>query len=196
MAENDNDQKLPAKATDDDIRKALDNEESQNENDPKTFVYLKSSSIISILIIVIISLICMLTTILLIKTVLYSRGFTRRLSIYFGFTSNHTINESTLTFWTPKSIYDEQPIETIAIIISNSSSPYSSPPSHSSTVLLSDTEKKAQIIFRNIILPSLFFISIPCGILAFYMRRYPNHYPAWGARPKRKTKKYITIELK
>ncbi|CAF3601769.1 unnamed protein product [Rotaria sp. Silwood1] len=187
MKENDNDQKLPAKATDDDIHKVLDDEKSENNNEDESnsFVYLKSSSIISILIIVIILLICILTISLLIKTILYSRGITHRLSNYFGFTSNQSFNESILTFWTPKSIDNEQTIETTIVTTSSSSL------SSSSAVLLSNSEKKKKIIFRNIILPSLFLVSIPCGILAFYIRRHLNHYPAWGSRPKRNTKQYI-----
>jgi len=185
MEENDEDQTSPAKATDEDIRRELIEIENTAEDEDQTFVYLKSSSIISILIVVIISLVCILATSLLIKTILQSHGITRTLSVYFGFTPNRTIDESILTFWQPKSIYDEQPIETTTTIINSSSS--RPPPS----VLLT----KAQKVFRNIILPSLFLLSILCGILAFYMRLHHQYYPAWGARPKR-SKQYVTIELK
>jgi H+/Cl- antiporter ClcA len=192
MEENDEDQVLPAKATDEDIRKELGKDEKctndEGEEEEDTFIYLKSSSIISILIIVIISLVCILTTSLLIKRVLYSHGITRRLSIYLGLTPNRTIDESILTFWQPKSIYDEQPIATSTTIINSSSPP---PPPTLST----NTGKKAQTIFRTIILPSLFFLSILCGIFAFYMRLHHHFYPAWGARPK-KPEQYVSIELK
>jgi hypothetical protein len=191
MEETDEDQTLPAKATDEDISKALGNENDakNNEEEQDSFIYLKSSSIISLLIIVMISLVCILTTGLLVKTVLHSHGITRTLSIYFGFKPNRTIVESKLTFWAPRSIYDEQPIETITTIISSSSS-HRPPPR-----ILSDTEQKAQSIFRTIILPSLFLASILFGILAFYMRLHHHYYPAWGARPKR-PEQYVTIELK
>jgi hypothetical protein len=194
--ENGGDQTSPAKASDEDIGNELDDEinKAEDEEDDEiegTFVYLKSSSIISILIIVIISLVCILATSLLIKTILQSHGITFRLSVYLGLAPNRTIDESVLTFWSPKSIYDEQPIETSTTIISSSSY---RPPSPSS-VLLSPTERKAQKIFRNIILPCLLLLSIICGILAFYMRLHHNYYPAWGARPKR-PEKYVIIELK
>jgi hypothetical protein len=136
---------------------------------------------------VIISLVCILTTSLLIKTALHSRGITRKLSTYFGFTSNRTMDESILTFWQPKSLEDEQPIETITTIIDTSSPP--------SPIVSTSTERKAQRIFRNFILPSLLLSSIFCGILAFYMRLHHNRYPAWGARPKR-PEQFVTIELK
>jgi hypothetical protein len=189
MEENDENETLPAKATDEDIRKEIDDDQNKADDDD-TFVYLKSSSIISILIIITVSLVCILATSLLIKTFLHSHGITRTLSIYFGFKSNRTIDESILTYWPPKSLYDEQPIEISTTMITSSSS---RPPSPS--LILSPTEKKAQKIFRNIILPSLLFLSILCGILAFYMRLHHYRYPAWGARPKR-PEKYITIELK
>jgi uncharacterized membrane protein len=190
MEENDDNETSPAKATDEDIRRELSVDQKTVDDKDETFIYLKSSSIISILIIVIISLVCILATSLLIKTVLHSHGITRKLSIYFGFTPNRTIDESILTFWQPKSIYDEQPIEITTTIINSSSSP---PPPPS--IVLTNTEKKAQRIFRTIILPSLFLLSIVCGILAFYMRLHYHYYPAWGARPKR-PKQYVTIELK
>jgi len=142
-------------------------------------------------VIVMISLVCILATSLLIKTALQSHGITRTLSVYLGFTPNRTIDESILTFWSPKSISNEQPIETTTTIINSSSS---RPPS-SPSVLFKSTGKKAQMIFRTIILPSIFLLSILCGILAFYVRLHSSHYPAWGARPKR-PEKYVTIELK
>jgi predicted PurR-regulated permease PerM len=192
MEENDKDETLPAKATDEDVLKELGDDENTNEDcevEQDTFVYLKSSSIISILIVVIISLVCILATSLVVKTILQSRGITHSLSVYFGFTPNRTIDESILTYWEPKSVSDEQPIETIPTII-NSSSSTRPPP-----VVLSHAEKNAQTNFRNIILPSLFLLSILFGFLAFYMRRHHHHYPAWGARPKR-PERYETIELK
>jgi hypothetical protein len=195
MEENNEDQQLPAKATDEDIRRQISVVENSDNGEPEldTFVYLQSSSVISILIVVIITLVCILATSLLIKTVIQSRGITRTLSIYFGFQPNRTIDESILTFWAPKSIYNEQPIETDDTItttaIISSSLPLPPP------VLLSQTEKKAQTTFRTIIVPSLLLLSIFCGILAFYMRLHNNYYPAWGARPKR-PEQFVTIELK
>ncbi|CAF0902498.1 unnamed protein product [Rotaria sordida] len=191
MEENDNDENLPAKATDEDIRKELDSVTNEN-NTQDPFIYFKSSSIISILIIVIISLVGILTISLLIRTILHSYGITRRLSMYFGFTPNYTIDESTLTFWTPKNIYDKQSFETTTITVSSSSSHSTSSPA----VILNNTEKKAQTIFRIIILPTIFLLSIPCGILAFYMRRRLHYYPAWGARPKKRAEPYIIMALK
>lgn len=189
--ENDEDQTLPAKATEEDILKEINDDENKTEvEENDTFVYLKSSSIISILIIVLITLICILATSVLIKTVLHSHGITHTLSVYFGFTPNRTIDESTLTYWSPHSIYDEQPIEITTTIINSSST---NPPPSVSPVILTPSERKAQKIFRNIILPTLFLLSIFCGILAFYLRLH--HYgPAWGARPKCPDK-HITIEL-
>jgi hypothetical protein len=179
------DQTLPVEKTDENTHKTGDGEQKEDE-EGDTFIYFKSSSVISILIIVIISLVCILTTSLLIKTALHSHGITRSLSAYFGFLPNRTIDESILTFWQPKSIDDKQPIETITTIINSTSSrPPPPPPSIG----------KAQKIFRNFILPSLLLSSIFCGILAFCMRLHHDRYPAWGARPKR-PKQYVTIELK
>lgn len=192
--ENDEDQTLSAKATDEDILKVVNDDHNKAEDEEgDTFVYLKSSSIISILIVVIITLICILVTSLLIKTALHSHDITRRLSVYFGFTPNRTIDESTLTYWPPQSVYDEEPIETATAIITSSST--GPPPSSFPSVILSPTERKAQKIFRNIILPSLLLLSIFCGILAFYMRLHHHYYPAWGARPKG-PEQYVTIKLK
>jgi hypothetical protein len=84
MEEHDEDQTLPAKATDEDIRKELGDEENSNDDckvEHDTFIYFKSSSVISILIIVIISLVCILATSLVIKSILQSHGITRTLSI-------------------------------------------------------------------------------------------------------------------
>ena len=167
--------------TDEEVKDEGEEEEEVNDS----FIYFKSSSIISILIIVIISLVCVLATSLLIRTALHSRGITRRLSLYFGFTSNRTMDESILTFWQPISIKDEQPMETIPTIIDSSPPP----------IVLTAKERRAQKLFRNFILPSLLLSSLICGILAFYMRIHHDRYPAWGARPKR-PKEYVTIELK
>lgn len=148
------------------------------------FVYFKSSSIISILILVIVSLVCVLTTSILVRSALYSHGIARTLSIYFGFQSNRTIDESVLTFWAP----ERQPIETRPATISSSSTRPPPP------ILLSRSEKKAQVIFRNIVLPCLFVVSICCGVLAYQLRRHHHFYPAWGARPK-KPSHHITLAL-
>ena len=164
MEENDDERVLPAKATDEDIAKILGDQKPVEDEEGETddaFVHLKSSSIISILVIVMITLVCILATGLLINTILRTHSITRTLSAYFGFKTNRTIDETTLTLWEPKSA----------------------------------REKKAQIIFRNFILPALFLLSVFCGIFAFYMRRHHQYYPAWGARP-RIPERYITLELK
>ncbi|CAF0885456.1 unnamed protein product [Adineta ricciae] len=177
MEENDDEQVLPAKATDEDIAKILGDQTPVEDGEGETddaFVHLKSSSIISILVIVMITLVCILATGLLINTILRTHSITRTLSTYFGFKTNRTIDETTLTFWEPKTIFNKQPIETTttATIISSSSS--SRPPQYILTLFLS---------------------SVLCGIFAFYMRRHHQYYPAWGARP-RIPERHITLELK
>ncbi|CAF1168989.1 unnamed protein product [Adineta steineri] len=189
MEDKDDDQALPTNTTEESSHDKEDNDNEDDDDD--SFIYFKSSSIISILIIVVISLVCVLATGLLIRRILHAHNITRTLSVYLGFTPNRTIDESKLTFWAPKSIYDEQPIEILTAMINSSTSQRPPPP----PIILTSTEKKAQTIFRTIILPILFLLSILCGILAFYMRRHHYHYPAWGARPKR-PEQYVTIELK
>ncbi|CAF0981760.1 unnamed protein product [Adineta ricciae] len=194
MEENDDEQVLPAKATNEDIAKVLGDQESVEDEEganDDVFVHLKSSSIISILVIVMITLVCILATGLLINTILRTHSITRTLSMYFGFKTNRTIDETILTFWEPKSISNKQPIETTTTTTIISSSSSSRPPQY----ILSTREKKAQIIFRNFILPALFLLSMLCGIFAFYMRRHHQYYPAWGARP-RIPERYITLELR
>lgn len=162
----------------------MEDEQLQSTTDPKDeetdlYVYFQSSSIISILIIVIVSLVCVLTTSILLRSTLQSHGIARTLSIYFGLQSNRTVDESVLTFW--------QPIETAPVTITSSSS--SSPP-----IRLSRSEKKAQLVFRNIILPCLLLVSVGFGVLAYQLRRHHHFYPAWGARPK-KPSHHITLAL-
>jgi H+/Cl- antiporter ClcA len=190
MEEKDANQNLPAAATDEDIVHETGEKSSDIDNDeevPDTYIYLQSPSIISILIIVLVSLVCILATSLLMNSFLHSYGITRTLTLYLGFRPNRTLDDSSLTFWAPKHLPSEQPME-MASTIAASSRP---PPA----IRLSETERKAQRIFRNVILPCLFFLSIICGIFAFYLRRYHHCYPAWGARPK-KPSHYITVELK
>lgn len=161
------DQNLPVKAGDE------DNQESERED----FFYTKSSLTISISIIAIILLIAILITSILIRTFLHSHDITGHLLIYLGFTSNKTIAESKLTYWKPKSIHDEQPIENISSYLLPSTN-------LSSFVVLSQTEKRALTVFRYIILPSVFLLSIVFGLLAYYIRGHFHHYPAWGSQPK------------
>ena len=197
MEEKDEEQNLPAAATDEDISHEIGGKSSGIDQDgevPDTFVYLQSSSIISILIIVLISLVCILATTLLMKSVLHSHGITRTLTLYLGFRPNRTIDESSLTFWAPKHLPSEQPMEAVSAIDASSSSSRP-PPASAPAIRLSETERKAQRIFRIVFLPCLFLLSIICGCIAFYMRRYHHCYPAWGARPK-KPRHYITVELK
>ena len=195
MEEKDENQKLPAAATDEDISHEIGEKSSDFDKDGEvtdTFVYLQSSSIISILIIVLISLVCILATSLLMKSFLHSHGITRTLTLYLGFRPNRTIDESSLTFWAPQHLPSEQPMEAVSAIAASSSS---SRPPPAAAIRLSETERKAQRIFRNVFLPCLFLLSIICGFFAFYMRRYHHCCPAWGARPK-KPRHYITVELK
>lgn len=178
------------KPTEDDIRQI--NDDDQLEEDPTEqqdpFVYLKSSSIISILIIVIFTLVCLLTTSLLIKTALHSDGITRTLASYLGFLPNRTEDQSILTYWSPQSLHDEQPIEIETTTMISTHSP---PPDR---IILSHTERKAQKHFRNIFLPCLLLASIICGFIAFYMRLHHHIYPAWGARPRR-PRHYLTMKI-
>lgn len=178
------------KPTEEDIRQINDDDDLEEtpgeQQDP--FVYLKSSSIISILIVVIFSLVCLLTTSLLIKTALHSHGITRTLASYLGVLPNRTEDESILTYWPPKSLTDEQPIEIATAAMATTHSP---PPPQ---VILSHSERKAQKHFRNIFLPCLLLISIVCGCFAFYMRLHHHIYPAWGARPRR-PKHYLNVKI-
>ena len=178
------------KPTDDDIRQINDDddleENSTEQEDP--FIYLKSSSIISILIVVIFTLVCLLTTSLLIKTALHSDSITRKLASYLGFRPNRTEDPSILTYWPPRSLTDNQPIEIATTAMASTHSP---PPPR---LILSHSEKKAQKIFRNIFLPCLLLTSIICGFFAFYMRLRHHIYPAWGARPRRPTH-YLNVNI-
>lgn len=182
------------KATDEDIQNELsvDGETEENQDD---FVYFKSSSIISILIIVVVSLVCLLATSLVIRAAFHSHSITQRLSKYLGFTPNRTMDESILTFWKPKSIHeDDQPIEMMETTMILSSSP----PIDTAAEHASEKPKelhKSQTIFRNFILPTVLLLSILLAILAFYIRINHHSYPAWGARPK-PPDKYISVELK
>lgn len=180
----------PAKATEEDIRQEIGSESSAQEDD--AFVYFQSTTIISILIVVIISLVCILTTVVLIRSAMQSHGFTRTLTVYFGFQPNRTTDESIVTFWAPKHLVLNQPIETTTTTRTPSPSVRRPRPF---SIRLSNAERKAQILFRNVFLPILFVLSILCAFLAFYMRRHHQYYPAWGARPKR-PEHFITIEMK
>ena len=195
MEEKDENLKLPAAATDEDIRHEIGEKSLDIDNEeaaPDTFIYLQSSSIISILIVVLVSLVCILATSLLIKSLLYSHGITQTLTMYLGFRPNRTIDESSLTFWAPEHLPSEQPMERVSTIVASTSS---SGPPPSPAIHLSEMERKAQRIFRNIFLPCLLLLSIICGVFAFYMRRYHHCCPAWGARPKQ-PRHYITVDLK
>ena len=188
--ETDEQQTFPVDETDKNIVQT----NTGDEEEESPYVYLKSSSIISILIIVIFSLVSILTITLLARSALHTQNITRTLFSYLGFLPNRTQDETILTYWSPINLNDavddedEQPIETTTTIVRTHSPP-------SSRFVLSHSERKAQKIFRNIFLPCLLLTAIICGCLAFYMRLRHHLYPAWGARPKQ-PKQYLTLKIK
>ncbi|CAF0980780.1 unnamed protein product [Didymodactylos carnosus] len=163
------------------------NEDEQNVADDK-FVYLKSSSTIPILIVILVSLICILTTALIIKTLLHDRGISTSLLKYLGLKKNQT--EPKVIFW-PTLLVVELRSENKSTTINENS-----------TIVWPRIAPKTNILpqhilnrFKNIVLPSLFVLSILLAILAYYLRYkciQLKHF-AWGALPKIPLKSKIDL---
>jgi hypothetical protein len=136
----------------------------------------KSSLVILILTILIISILCMFLSIWLVKTITHNPApFISMISQYFELDDNQT--EPIVTWWTPIHIQDvTSAIQTSTVDLSHSIV------NTSKSIVLSYNNDEQ---FHTMILLSLFATSILLAVLAYYARmKCTRRSLAWGAVPK------------